>query len=70
MKKTKINKNQDVRGQFRATVSEAPNSGLLAKTFLLIARLKPALLKFWCHVFSFIPPFLTVGQFLGVTLNQ
>ena len=63
MKKTKINKNQDVRGQFRATVSEAPNSGLLA-------RLKPALLKFWCHVFSFIPPFLTVGQFLGVTLNQ
>ena len=47
MKKMKINKNQEVRGQFRTTVSKAPNSGLLAKNFLLIARLKPALLKFW-----------------------
>ena len=28
------------------------------------------LFKIYCHFFSFIPPFLTVGQILGVTPNQ
>ena len=66
-----VNKNQEVRGQFRITFSEAFNSGLtIGQNIFVVARLKLALFKFWCHFFPFIPPFLTVGQFLGVTPNQ
>ena len=66
-----VNKNQEGRGQFRITFSEASNSGLtIAQKIFVVARLKLALFKFWCHFFPFKPPFLTEGQFLGVTPNQ
>ena len=71
IKNRPINKNQEDRGQVRTSFTEAPNSGLtIEQKFFILARLILALFKFWCHFCSFIPPFLTVGQFLGVKPKQ
>ena len=66
-----VNKNQEARSLVRTTFSEAPDSGLtIGQNIFVAAQLKVVLFKFWCHFFSFLPPFLTAGQFLGVTSNQ
>ena len=71
IKNRPVNKNQEVRGQVRTLFSEVLNSGLtIGQNIFVVARLKLVLFKFWCHFFSFLPAFLTVGQFLGVTPNQ
>ena len=71
IKNRPVNKNQGVTGQVRTTFSEVPDSGLtIGQKIFVKALSKLVLLKFWCHFFSFIPLFLTVGQFLGVTSNQ
>ena len=50
---------------------EAPDSGLNnGQKIVVLTRLKLVLFKFLFHFFSFIPLFLTVDQFLGVTPNQ
>ena len=56
-----VNKNQEVTGQVRTTFSEAPNSSLTIGQRFAVARLKLVLFKFWCHFFSFLPPFFDFG---------
>ena len=71
VKNRPVNKDQEVRGQISTTFSETPNSGLTDdENIFVVARLKLALFQFQCHFFTFIPPFLILGPFLGVTPNQ
>ena len=57
-----VNKNQEVRGQVKTTFSEAPNSGLtIDQKMFIVARLKLALFKFWCHLIFFHTPFFDCG---------
>ena len=52
IKNRPVNKNQEAKGQIRATFSEAPNSGLtIDQNIFVVACLKPALFKFWYHFF-------------------
>ena len=68
IKNRPVNKNQEVRGQVRTTFSEA--IGLtIGQKISVVPWLKLVLFEFWNHFF-FLPPFLTVGQLLGVTPNQ
>ena len=68
IKNRRGNKSQKVRGQVRTTFSEAPNSGLtIDQKIFVVARLK---LVLFSHSFSFLPPFFTVGQILGVAPNH
>ena len=64
IKNRPVSKNQEVRGQVRTTFSEASNSGLtISRKFFVEARLKLVLFKFWCHFFSFLPPFWLWASF-------
>ena len=62
IKNRPVNKNQEVRGQVWTTFSEVPDSGLtIDKKRFVVARLKLALFKFWCHFFFFHTPFFDCG---------
>ena len=63
IKNRPVNKNQEVRGKVRTTFSEAPNSGVtIGQKKFVVARLKLALFKFWCHFCFFHTSFFDCGS--------